>query len=196
MSRIPDPHRLIPEPATKHSEYLKMREISGVMDALSSEEAKRDIPFNKQVDSMEGFFRAFEDLLIDRGEIHLLEEGRLLPEIREAVLKTDSFILEAKDFWAVPRPFEEVQAIADVLPFESNTAGSYSYPSGHTAQAYFLACYLCAHITQDYCRSLFNLAHRIGYGRVRIGVHYPQDFYAGRQLGLYLANLKLQGELP
>jgi len=196
MNRLLEPHRLIPEPAVLKNQDLRLQEIVGVMNALCSEEAHRDLVFNKQVDSMEGFFRAFEDILIEHGEIQLLEEGRLLPEIKESVLRIQNYILKAKDHWAVPRPYVESQAIADVLPFQSKTADTYAYPSGHAAQAYFLACYLCHRITQDYCRSLFRLAHRIGYGRVRIGVHYPQDFYAGRQLGLYLANLENKGELP
>lgn len=196
MSRLQEPHTLMPEPAVLQSQALRLKEIVGVMNALSSEEARRDLAFNRQVDSMEGFFRAFEDLLIERGEIQLLEEGRLLPEIKRSVLGIQDYILKAKSHWAVPRPYVESQAVADVLPFQSKTADTYAYPSGHTAQAYFLACYLCHRITQDYCSSLFRLAHRIGYGRVRIGVHYPQDFYAGRQLGLYLANLENMGELP
>lgn len=196
MSRArPKYHGVIPEPALLQSQGLRLKEIVGVMNALSSDEARRDLAFNQQVDSMEGFFRAFEDLLIERGEIQLLEEGRLLPEIKNAAIGIQDEILQAKSYWAVPRPYVESQAIAEVLPFKSQTADTYAYPSGHAAQAYFLASYLCHRITQDYCSSLFRLAYRIGYGRVRIGVHYPQDFYAGRKLGLHLANLENMGEL-
>tara|TARA_Y100000592_G_scaffold87776_1_gene142772 strand:- start:584 stop:1153 length:570 start_codon:yes stop_codon:yes gene_type:complete len=165
---------------------LLIGEIAGVMKALSSAEAKADVEFNRKVDTQDGFYKAFEDVLIDRGDFFLLEEGRLRPDIRSLVEATTAPIIAEKERFRVRRPAEMSAAIADVLPFQALTADGYSYPSGHAAQAFFLAQYLCSQITSDYCRSLFGVAHRIGYGRVRIGVHYPQDFYAGRELGLRL----------
>lgn len=165
---------------------LLIGEIVGVMNAISSPQAKADVEFNRMVDTQEGFYSAFEDLLIERGDFFLLEGGRLRPDIKALVEATTAPIIAEKERYRVPRPAQASDAVAAVLPFKAVTADGYSYPSGHAAQAFFLAQYLCGQITSDYCRSLFGVAHRIGYGRVRIGVHYPQDFRAGRELGLRL----------
>lgn len=68
------------------------------------------------------------------------------------------------------------------------TTSDYSFPSGHACGAYYIATKLSKrypHLVDP----LMSLADRIGRSRVQAGVHYPSDVYAGKAIGIALANL-------
>jgi len=100
------------------------------------------------------------------------------------------FIMELKMKYDVPRPFALAWIYGIRLPFEhdSVTVGSASYPSGHAAEARFFAHflsreYLSGHTFEDAHRyELFNIANRIAWGRVVLGVHSVQDIREGKRL--------------
>jgi len=67
-----------------------------------------------------------------------------------------------------------------------------SYPSGHSAHAYFNCCIL-ADAFPEYAVELFSLADRIAQSRIDLGKHYPSDISFGRFLGELAAGLHLKG---
>ena len=70
-----------------------------------------------------------------------------------------------------------------------STTQTYSYPSGHTAQAYYIAYHLSDKYP-DLKNIFFNLAEYVAQSRVDRGVHYPSDLDAGRELAFDLYNMR------
>jgi membrane-associated phospholipid phosphatase len=84
-----------------------------------------------------------------------------------------------------PRPFV-------VFPFLEKLAGagSPSFPSGHTSDAFALATSLSlAYPKWPVIISSYTWAILIGYSRMNLGVHYPTDVLAGAVVGIGSAYL-------
>tara|TARA_Y100000992_G_C21219521_1_gene469739 strand:+ start:424 stop:1146 length:723 start_codon:yes stop_codon:yes gene_type:complete len=95
-----------------------------------------------------------------------------------------------KEHFGTPRPYE--LAAQYEIPFEYDkleTAQTPSYPSGHTAQAYYTAIKLSA-IFPQLEDQLFTLAKMIEESRLDRGVHFPSDNTAGIVLAQQLAGLE------
>ena len=60
-----------------------------------------------------------------------------------------------------------------------------SFPSGHTAQTFFMTTLLLQYFDLSFLVSglLFGAAALVGFTRVYVGVHYPRDVLAGAALG-------------
>ena len=63
-----------------------------------------------------------------------------------------------------------------------------SFPSGHTASAYFIAETL-SNLFESHRQDLKKLARLIGHSRIENGVHFPSDVLYGRFIGETLAGL-------
>jgi acid phosphatase (class A) len=88
-----------------------------------------------------------------------------------------------KGVYDLPRPFKvsaEVKPVGDARPVAA-------YPSGHAIRAIVYA-RLLAYVFPDRKEALIGLAHRIGYGRVVAGLHYPVDVTSGQILGTAYAD--------
>lgn len=104
------------------------------------------------------------------------------------------YIMSEKARYGLPRPFDLARQYGVVLPFEhgAQTATCESYPSGHSAAAFYLAHLLSdrllkGHPDRDRHRcELFNIANRIAWGRVCLGVHSIQDIKEGARLASVL----------
>jgi membrane-associated phospholipid phosphatase len=61
-----------------------------------------------------------------------------------------------------------------------------SFPSGHTAQTFFLMTLAIGHfqLPLGVALGLYGIASLVGFTRVYLGVHYPRDVMAGAILGL------------
>ncbi len=93
-----------------------------------------------------------------------------------------------KDHWQRLRPF-----VADPVRFSDpgDPEKTASYPSGHATRGAFLALIL-AEVFPEHRAALIDRGRLIGWTRVEIGVHTPQDIYAGRVLGQALAQAVLR----
>lgn len=124
----------------------------------------------------------FDGILTDNGHRSSLEhiEGlskEIVPIIRSL-----------KSFFNRPRPSEYALGLGigwSGDDSEMKTVDSPSYPSGHTAQAYYIAHNLAA-IHPDLSEELFGLAELVAQSRVDRGVHYPSDLDGGRELAKHL----------
>lgn len=63
-------------------------------------------------------------------------------------------------------------------------AGSYSFPSGHTSNAFATATALSLNFRKWYVViPSYTWAAAVGYSRMHLGVHYPSDVLAGALVG-------------
>ena len=103
------------------------------------------------------------------------------------------FLLNAlckfKKVYKVKRPYKQARSLGVELPntYTKTLSGvGYSYPSGHAGQSRIYAHAImqtARHQISDQVRfELFNLAKRIAFSRIQLGVHYPQDIREGERL--------------
>jgi acid phosphatase (class A) len=83
----------------------------------------------------------------------------------------------AKKRYSRPRP---PQADASVKPCV-NVPHNTSYPSGHSAQA-FVSAHILSELFPEHRKDLLARAHKVAWGRIIAGVHFPTDDVAGRIL--------------
>lgn len=83
-----------------------------------------------------------------------------------------------------PRPKKFLgKEYSDIIDVDSP-----SFPSGHTAAAYFFA-ELIGHIYPTHLYQLRNMADLIGLSRIENGVHFPSDVSMGKLIGEILSHL-------
>ncbi|MFA4930373.1 MAG: phosphatase PAP2 family protein [Patescibacteria group bacterium] len=87
------------------------------------------------------------------------------------------------------RPFEDIPGVAQLV--SSNLMWQYSFPSGHSAFAFFIAYFLTNHYKYNAKINLafYLLAFLVAFSRVYLGVHFVIDVMAGAFLGLFLAEV-------
>ena len=104
---------------------------------------------------------------------------------RKAVYVGSSLLLSAaisgiiKKTVKEPRPFVTYPEIQKLTK-----AGSESFPSGHTTDAFSMATSLTIAYPKWYVAvPAYTYASAIGYSRMHLGVHYPGDVLAGAIIG-------------
>ena len=91
-------------------------------------------------------------------------------------------ILTHKQHFNRPRPNITAEILG--VDFDNDfleSAQTPSYPSGHTAQAYYIAHNL-ANKHPELAGFFYNLANRVSQSRIDRGVHFPTDIEGGREL--------------
>jgi len=92
-----------------------------------------------------------------------------------------------KNYWNVPRPYIASKSVKILV----EGSGSPAYPSGHTCSSYVTAHILSLLFPQKR-REFFARAEEISQHRVLVGMHYPQDLEAGKQLALLVVGGLMQ----
>jgi len=103
---------------------------------------------------------AFQDVVIESREQLSKMEGEIVP-----------FITFFKNLFNRARP---KQINENLNVFESVSANTPAFPSGHTCQAYYLAKKLSIKYPEKR-EMLFELAEKCGQARIYAGLHYPCD---------------------
>lgn len=91
------------------------------------------------------------------------------------------------------RPVEKDPSFTTVV-----SAGSRSFPSGHTSEAFAMATAVTLSFPKWYVAvPAYSFASLVGYSRMYLGVHYPSDVIAGAIVGSSSAwlSFKLQQKL-
>ncbi len=84
---------------------------------------------------------------------------------------------DMKDLYRRPRPPKRDPRVSPCVP----VADTPSYPSGH-AFRYFVWASVLGELRPDLREVLVGEAHRLAWGRVLGGAHYPSDLVAGQRL--------------
>lgn len=94
-----------------------------------------------------------------------------------------------KDYWKFPRPY---LVSSDIQTLITPSKG-YCYPSGHATGGFIYAQVLSLLLPKK-TTILFDYANEIAWHRVLVGMHYPQDIKAGKQLATFLIGGLLQNK--
>ena len=112
-------------------------------------------------------------------------------QVEELLNDVDTIVLQMKFKYNRPRPKDYL--INDSHKYEFiREAKSPSYPSGHTAIAYFTSG-LLSEIFPENSRDFETIAELAGLSRMENGVHYPSDVSYGRLIGELICNFYLNG---
>jgi acid phosphatase (class A) len=96
---------------------------------------------------------------------------------------------QAKKMWQRPRPFQSSQEVHPVVGLPK----SFSYPSGHSANAAVWGTILSAAFPEK-AKGFDHQIHEVMWCRVIGGVHYPSDTEAGEILGEAIAEKMLESK--
>tara|TARA_Y100000996_G_C22548071_1_gene652627 strand:- start:1926 stop:2423 length:498 start_codon:yes stop_codon:yes gene_type:complete len=99
-------------------------------------------------------------------------------ELVDIINETYPVIIQIKNYYNRPRP-EQVNS--KIEAYDSNTAKTPAFPSGHALQSYVIA----KRLSKKYplhTLKFYRIADRIAESRVSVGLHYPSDNTFSRQL--------------
>jgi len=129
---------------------------------------------------------SFEVLFLSILILFLLKKDKWSFSLLLGFLLNGLVTLILKLIFCMPRP--EIKNVASILPRET-----YSFPSGHTSNAFFLAKFLSKH-RRKLKYSFYALAIVVGLFRIYSGLHYPKDVVAGALIGYFSGFLTLRYE--
>jgi hypothetical protein len=110
--------------------------------------------------------------ILEKQNINKLEVEETIKNIEEDILP---LIVKLKYFYQRIRPLQISKILnINLIPFESLTSNTPSYPSGHTIQARVYAEVLGNKYPQFY-KPLHELATDVMWSRLYMGVHFPSD---------------------
>jgi hypothetical protein len=93
-----------------------------------------------------------------------------------------ALVVQLKNHYQRARPFQLAYYTNQNLhPYDSLSAQSPSYPSGHAVQSLFL-CNVIAYHYEDKKDDLMKLAKQIADSRIILGLHYPSDNQFGIEI--------------
>ena len=99
-------------------------------------------------------------------------------ELKKIVQDSIPVIDSLKKYHNRPRP---AQVNSQIKAFNSRTAKTPAYPSGHALQSYLIA----KHLSKKYplrTYQFYSIADRIANARVSYGLHYPSDNSYAKEL--------------
>ena len=108
--------------------------------------------------------------------------------LRELATLTKPVVVEAKEHWHRPRPFIRS---TEVLPVVSKPKDAGSYPSGHSF-GMAVPEFVLAAAFPEYSAALDKQTHRVMWGRIVGGAHFPSDTEAGRLLAKHVVDKMLK----
>lgn len=170
-----------------------MRDLMGPYPALGTEASHRDFDVLLQLQNTRTpeqceLAAKEEDVSLERmfagatGPLTKKEMRIVLPQVIGGFAEVGANIYIAKKLFKRPRPYLTSTVLTPCIDRE----GSYAYPSGHTATAWYFA-HKLSRIFPARKLALLKRAEEISWNRVIGGVHHPTDIEAGKKLGEVLA---------
>ncbi len=150
-------------------------EINQLINILKKESAKPDFDKTMKIALMvDSHYNTLFKKECEKLKVLFPEEN-----IQNFQDKLASLIVQIKVYYQRPRPFQVAfYTNQDLHPFDSVSAASPSYPSGHTIQALSTAIILSS-MYPDYEQKFMLLAKKISYTRMLMGLHYKSDIEFG-----------------
>ena len=108
-------------------------------------------------------------------------------KIKPVLNDFNNVIFHLKNKYRRERPKEYIKDIDKDMSKKIKDMDSFSFPSGHTGSAYFIAGIL-SKIYPNYRKNFEDIAELVGQSRIENGVHYPSDVNYGRLLGEFCSN--------
>jgi len=127
----------------------------------------------------EDIFNAFE---VSLKRLNIPYDAEYLDYIYSMSEDIGALIVQLKSHYQRPRPYQlAFYTHQNLHPYNSVSAISPSYPSGHAVQALFILSVIAFHY-EDKKDELMKLAKQIADSRVILGLHYPSDNEFGLQI--------------
>jgi len=127
---------------------------------------------NQDDDLLDTFYRYLRDK-----DIELTESQR---EDLDAINRdTNTLLFKFKLFYNRPRPH---QVSDDITEIENVGGKTPSYPAGHSTSGYVIGEWLASQFP-EHATELRNIGLEVGLNRILVGLHFPSDHIAGRELG-------------
>ena len=149
------------------------------------ENAKKSKSWNNQFNFMQTADKNLDKLFIK----FYLKNELVFDQEFLAKLKLDlsALIIQLKDFYQRARPYQVAYYTGqDLVPFNSASANTPSYPSGHSAQAYFIGLvesFKYPHKEKE----IKKICNMIAKSREVMGVHYESDTDFGKTIAIALS---------
>ena len=162
-------------PANSSGETMAELETIAAAEALHKNPGKLEHKYDDEFDW--AFKKVVEDAGLEYDETYF---KRL---IKEAA----SITIRLKYKFNRPRPFQLGPVLGiDVTKYQSSTAKTPAFPSGHTTQSVLVACVLSEKYP-ELKEELMKVADKVSLSRVVGGHHYPSDIEYGNLLGKWLS---------
>lgn len=162
-------------PTNSSGETMAELETIAAAEALHKNPGKLEHKYDDE------FGWAFKKVVEDAG----LEYDKTY--FKRLIKEAASITIRLKYKFNRPRPFQLGPVLGiDVTKYQSSTAKTPSFPSGHTTQAVLVACVLGKKYP-ELKEKLMKVADKVSLSRVVGGHHYPSDIEYGNQLGKWLS---------
>lgn len=162
-------------PTNSSGETMAELETIAAAEALHKNPGKLEHKYDDEFDW--AFKKVVEDAGLEYDETYF---KRL---IKEAA----SITIRLKYKFNRPRPFQLGPVLGiDVTKYQSSTAKTPAFPSGHTTQSVLVACVLSEKYP-ELKEKLMKVADKVSLSRVVGGHHYPSDIEYGKVLGKWLS---------
>lgn len=162
-------------PTNSSGETVAELETIAAAEALHKNPGKLEHKYDDEFDW--AFKKVVEDAGLEYDETYF---KRL---IKEAA----SITIRLKYKFNRPRPFQLGPVLGiDVTKYQSSTAKTPAFPSGHTTQSVLVACVLSEKYP-ELKEKLMKVADKVSLSRVVGGHHYPSDIEYGKVLGKWLS---------
>lgn len=156
-------------------------ETKAELETIAAAEALHKNPGKLEQKYDDEFDWAFKKVVEDAGLEYDDEYFNLL--IKEAA----SITIRLKYKYNRPRPHQLGPVLGiDVTKYQSSTAKTPAFPSGHTTQSVLVACVL-GEKYPELKEKLMKVADKVSLSRVVGGHHYPSDIEYGKKLGKWLS---------
>ena len=156
-------------------------ETKAELETIAAAEALHKNPGKLEQKYDDKFDWAFKKVVEDAGLEYDDEYFNLL--IKEAA----SITIRLKYKYNRPRPYQLGPVLGiDVTKYQSSTAKTPAFPSGHTTQSVLVACVL-GEKYPELKEKLMKVADKVSLSRVVGGHHYPSDIEYGKKLGKWLS---------
>lgn len=162
-------------PTNSSGETMAELETIAAAEALHKNPGKLEHKYDDEFDW--AFKKVVEEAELEYDEVYF----------KQLIKEAASITIRLKYKFNRPRPFQLGPVLGiDVTKYQSSTAKTPAFPSGHTTQSVLVACVLSEKYP-ELKDKLMKVADKVSLSRVVGGHHYPSDIKYGELLGKWLS---------